>query len=129
MRGVEAKPIQLPNPLSGRLPDQSTARKFGQGVSIMSDIRREDLLVCLRKLQQERHRSWVEGDKHDIHSTVAHGYFGVADGIEFAVGEIAARFGIDAEEIEEEQSAEAKPEKKMAPSKGKETRGGQRKSS
>jgi hypothetical protein len=44
----------------------------------------------------------------------------VADGIEFAVGEIAARFGTGAEEIEEEQSADAKPAKKMAPSKGEE---------
>jgi hypothetical protein len=56
------------------------------------------------------------------------GYLGVADGIEFAVGEIAARFGIEVEEIEE-QSAEAKPEKKMAPSEGKEMRRGMRKSS
>jgi hypothetical protein len=94
----------------------------------MTAIRREDLLDCLRKLEQERHRSWVEGDKLDIHSTVAHGYFGVADGIEFAVAEIAARFGIDAEEIEEE-SAEAAPAKKMAPSKVEATRDRKSKSS
>jgi hypothetical protein len=64
----------------------------------------------------------------DLGSTVTHGYLGVADGIELAVGEIAARFGIEAEEIEEEP-VEAKPEKKMAPSEGREMRGGKRKSS
>jgi hypothetical protein len=94
----------------------------------MTAIRREDLLDCLRKLEQERRRCWEEADKRDLGSTVTHGYLGVADGIEFAVGEIAARFGIEAEEIEE-QSAEAKPEKKMAPSEGKERWGGKRKSS
>jgi hypothetical protein len=56
-----------------------------------------------------------------LSSTVTHGYLGMADGIEFAVWEIAERFGIEAEEIEEEP-VEAKPEKKMAPSKGKEIR-------
>jgi hypothetical protein len=88
----------------------------------MSVIRREDLLDCLRKLEQERRRCWEEANKRDLGSTVTHGYRGVADGIEFAVGEIAARFGIEVEEI-------AKPEKKMAPSEGKEIRGGKRKSS
>jgi hypothetical protein len=82
----------------------------------MTDIRREDLLDCLRKLEQERQRCREEAANRDLGSTVTHGYLGVADGIEFAL------FGIDAEEIEEEtvQSAEAKPEKKMAPSKGEE---------
>jgi hypothetical protein len=89
----------------------------------MATIRREDLLECLRKLEQERRRCWQEAAQRDLGSTVTHGYLGVADGIEFAVGEIAARFGIATEEIEEEpeQSAEAAPPKKMAPSKGKET--------
>jgi hypothetical protein len=79
-------------------------------------------------LEQERRRCWEEADKRDLGSTVTHGYLGVADGIEFAVGEIAARFGIEAEEIEEEP-VEAKPEKKMAPSERKEGRGGMSKSS
>jgi hypothetical protein len=54
---------------------------------------------------------------------------GVADGIAFAVGEIAARFGFEAEEIELALADEAKPEKKMAPSKGEATRDRKRKSS
>jgi hypothetical protein len=93
----------------------------------MSTIRREDLLDLLRKLERERQESRAEGMKHDLGSPIARGYLGVADGIEFCIGEIAARFGIELEEIEEpeglapEQSAEAKPEKKMAPSKGDES--------
>ena len=55
--------------------------------------------------------------KDDPGSLVARGYLGVADGIDFCIGEIAARFGIELDEIEE-QPAETKPEKKMAPSKG-----------
>jgi hypothetical protein len=86
----------------------------------MPAIRREDLLDCLRKLEQERRRCWEEADKRDLGSTVTHGYLGV--------GEIAARFGIEEEEIWGEP-VEAKPEKKMAPSEVKETRGGMRKSS
>ena len=88
----------------------------------MAAIRREDLLDCLRKLEQERRRCREEADKRDLGSTVTHGYLGVADGIDFAVGEIAARFGIEAEEIEEEHSGEAKPEKKMALSRSEESR-------
>jgi hypothetical protein len=80
-------------------------------------------------LEQERRRCQEEVAQRDRGSTVTHGYLGVADGIEFAVGEIAARFGIEAEEIEEEQSAEAKPEEKMAPSKGEEHRARRKKSS
>jgi hypothetical protein len=88
----------------------------------MTTIRREDLLDCLRKLEKERQECREEGRKHDLGSIVAHGYLGMADGIDFAVCEIVARFGIGAEEIEEEPAAEAKPEKKMAPSKGEGTR-------
>jgi hypothetical protein len=62
-------------------------------------------------------RFWDEANKRDLGSTVTHGYLGVADRLDFAVSEIAARFGFNAEEIEEE-TAEAMPEKKMAPSKG-----------
>jgi hypothetical protein len=94
----------------------------------MATIRREDLVDCLRRLHQERLRCWKEADKRDLGTTVTHGYLGVADGIELAVAELAARFGIRIEEIEEE-TAEAAPPKKMAPSKGQETRGGMRKSS
>jgi hypothetical protein len=103
-------------PLSGRLPDQCN-----EGVSIMSAIRREALLDCLRNLHQERVRCREEANGRDLGSTVTHGYLGMADGIEFAVWEIAERFGFNAEAIEEE-TAEAKPEKKMASSKGKENR-------
>jgi hypothetical protein len=78
-------------------------------------------------LEQERRRCWHEASQRDLGSTVTHGYLGVADGIEFAVGEIAARFGLEVEEIEEEQSAKGAPEKKMAPSKGKEGWGRERK--
>jgi hypothetical protein len=67
---------------------------------------------------------------------VTHGYLGIADGIEYALAEIMARFGIEAEEIEEEsvplapeRSDEGKPEKRIAPSKGKESRERRRKSS
>jgi hypothetical protein len=88
----------------------------------MSAIRREDLMDCLRKLEQEWCRCWEEAAQRDL------GYLGVADGIAFAVGEIAARFGFEAEEIEEEP-AKAKPPKKMAPSKGMATRNRKRKSS
>jgi len=95
----------------------------------MSTIRREDLLDCLRKLEQERRRSLEEAAKRDLGSTVTHGYLAVADGIEFCVDEIVVQFGIKLEEIEEEQSAEAKPEKKMAPSKGEDTQSGKRKTS
>jgi hypothetical protein len=91
----------------------------------MAAIRREDLLDCLRKLEQERRRCREEADKRDLGSTVTHGYLGEADGVEFCLDEIMVRFGIKAEEIEEESvglapepSAEAKPGKKMAPSKG-----------
>jgi hypothetical protein len=73
-------------------------------------------------------RFWDEATKRDLGSTVTHGYLGVADGLDFAVSEIAARFGFNAEEIEEE-TAEARPEKKMAPSTGKEMLGRKRKSS
>src|SRR5262249_37408154 len=60
MRGVEEIALQLLNPLSGRLPDQSTARKFGscEGVFMMPAIRHEDLLDCLRKMVL-RQNSWV----------------------------------------------------------------------
>jgi hypothetical protein len=102
----------------------------------MSTFRRDDLLDCLRKLEQERRRCWQEAAKHNLGSTVTHGYLGVADGIDFALGEIMARFGIEAEEIEgepvrlaPEPSAEAKPEKRMAPSKGKATEERKKKSS
>ena len=94
-----------------------------EGVSTMSAIRREDLLDCLLKLEQEWRRCWEEAAQRDL------GYLGVADGIALAVGEIAARFGIGAEGIEEEPAAEAKPPKKMAPSKGEARRGRERKSS
>jgi hypothetical protein len=95
----------------------------------MTAICREELLDCLRKLEQERRRCWEEAAQRDLRRTVTHGYLGVVDGIAFAVGEIAARFGIGAEEIEEEPAAEAKPEKKMAPSKGEATRERERKTS
>jgi hypothetical protein len=88
----------------------------------MSAIRREDLMDCLRKLEQEWCRCWGEAAQRDL------GYLGVADGIALAVGEIAARFGIETEEIEEE-AADAKPPKKMAPSIGKEMLGRKRKTS
>jgi hypothetical protein len=39
----------------------------------MAAIRREDLLDCLRKLEQERRRCWAEADKRDLGSTVTHG--------------------------------------------------------
>jgi hypothetical protein len=94
----------------------------------MTAIRREELLDCLRKLEQERRRCREEAAQRDLGSTVTHGYLGVADGIEFCLDEIMVRFGIKIEEIEEEHSAEAAPPKKMAPSTGKET-GRERKSS
>jgi hypothetical protein len=93
----------------------------------MSAIRREDLLDCLRKLHQERMRFWDEASKRDLGCTVTHGYLGVADGIDFALAEIAARFGIELEEIELAHADEAKPEKKMAASKGEATRDRNRK--
>jgi hypothetical protein len=68
----------------------------------MAAIRREDLVDCLRKLEQERRRCREEADKRDLGSTVTQGYLGDADGIEFCLDEIMLRFQIKAEEIEKE---------------------------
>jgi hypothetical protein len=100
----------------------------------MTANRREDLLDVLRKLERERQECRALAAKSYPGST-AHGHYGCADGIDFAIGEIAARFGIELEEIEEDpvpapgQAAEAKPEKKMALSKGEVSRGRKEKSS
>jgi hypothetical protein len=102
----------------------------------MAAIRRENLLDCLRKLEEEWRRCRQEAAQRDVGSTVTHGYLGVVDGIEFCPDEIMVRFGIRIEEIEQEpvrpapeQSAEDRPEKKMASSKGEESQERKRKTS
>jgi hypothetical protein len=99
----------------------------------MSAIRREDLLDMLRELERECQKRRALAAKSYPGSTVAHGHFGCADGIEFCIGEIAARFGIEVEETEEglapEQSTVARPEKKRAPSKGQQSQERKKKSS
>jgi hypothetical protein len=56
----------------------------------MSTIHRDDLLDCLRRLEQQRRRCWQEAAQHDSGGTITLGYLGVADGIDIALTEIMA---------------------------------------
>jgi hypothetical protein len=84
----------------------------------MDTFRREDLLDCLRKLHGRMENCLTDAKRFDPNGCTAHGINGIADGLAEAIDEIGGRFGIGWEEIEVECSAENKPGKKMAPSKG-----------